>query len=197
MKSFLNKFSFFLIALFLSSYIFADANNQITETITEVPTNQPYQNTNTIKNQKTIASPKTTTKTSSPILFQKAQPQAQITQNNQKKPGDEIETNTAPIAQEDQSNQKVPSLISTSSKSVMTIDIKNRTLDLFQAYNDFKKNVSASRIVFLLNNKQTISNIIDVTIAPNNTALFLKVSTIRGVKQITLFTEDISSISTQ
>jgi len=87
--------------------------------------------------------------------------------------------------------------VSTSSKSIIVIDIKDRTQDLLDTYNSLKKDISLSKIVFTLYNGELITNVIQVDAAKNGTLLFLKISTAQGIKQISVFSEDILSIKAQ
>lgn len=81
-----------------------------------------------------------------------------------------------------------------SSRSIF-IDPKARALDFQQAFDLLRKEKTANKVQFILDNGKTISNIIDMVILSNGSLILFKFSSQQGIKYQVVPVESIESIS--
>jgi hypothetical protein len=79
-------------------------------------------------------------------------------------------------------------------KSTMAIDPKARALDFKQAFDLLRKEKTANKVVFLLVDGSTISNIIDIKIMGNGSLLLFRHETPQGIRFQTVAIEEISAL---
>jgi hypothetical protein len=81
-----------------------------------------------------------------------------------------------------------------SSKSVC-IDPKARAMDFQQAFELLRKEKTANKVQFVLDNGKTISNIVDIVILSNGSMILFKINSQQGIKYEVVPVENIESIS--
>jgi len=97
-----------------------------------------------------------------------------------------------------ENNEETPSSVSALSESkgkkVMMVDPKARALDYKEAFDLLRKEKPANKIVFLLSDGSTISNIIDIKIMGNGSLLLFRHETPQGIKFQSIGIEEIVSL---
>lgn len=96
-----------------------------------------------------------------------------------------------------QMEKKAVAQMAENTKSVMLIDPKSRADDYKAAFNVLKQEKSTSKVVFDLADGQKISNVIDMTMMPNNTIVIFRYSTPKGIKFQAVEIENIVGIMHQ
>ena len=82
----------------------------------------------------------------------------------------------------------------TTSRSIITIEVKKRAEDYLKAYQLIRQNNPSSRIFFKLANGTTMTNIADVTVLENGTLMLFKTTTTQGLKNDVIPVEEIVAL---
>ena len=89
-----------------------------------------------------------------------------------------------------------PHLKSSSSSSYISIPIKDRALDFQQAFDTLKREKTSGKVYFQFSDGSSISNIIDITLLPNNSLILFRYNTNnQGVRMQVVKVEDIAGLS--
>ena len=104
-----------------------------------------------------------------------------------------------PAVKETPSNEMTsppPLLKGSPTPSYISISLKERALDLQQAFDLLKKEKTTGKVYFQLTDSSTISNIIDVTLLPNSSLFLFRYNTNnQGIKLQVVKVEDIVGLS--
>ncbi len=79
--------------------------------------------------------------------------------------------------------------------SYLMIDPKSRALDLKEAFELFRKEKTATKVVIQLANQTSISNILDFNVMQNGTIIVVRYNSVQGIKFMMVNVEDIVAIS--
>jgi hypothetical protein len=89
-----------------------------------------------------------------------------------------------------------PLLKSSPSSSYISIPIKDRALDFQQAFDLLKKEKTSGKVYFQFSDGSSISNIIDITLLPNNSLVLFRFNTNnQGIRLQVVKVEDIVGLS--
>jgi hypothetical protein len=89
-----------------------------------------------------------------------------------------------------------PLLKTPPSSSYMSIPMKERALDLQAAFDALKREKTAGKVYFQLSDNTSISNVIDMTLLPNNSLILFRYNTnTQGIKLQVVKIEDIVGLS--
>ena len=105
-------------------------------------------------------------------------------------------TKTTQQTQPTTSSNNLEAVAATSDKSVMVIEIAQRTKDLISIFNLLKKQISTSKISIELTSGKTITNVVSMSASESSTVILFKITSNVGYQQLAVFTEDIKGIST-
>ncbi len=103
----------------------------------------------------------------------------------------------APAPQEPSAKETpIPLLKSSSTNSYISIPIKDRALDFQQAFDLLKKEKTSGKVYFQFSDGSNISNIIDITLLPNNSLMLFRYNTNnQGIRLQVVKVEDIVGLS--
>lgn len=89
-----------------------------------------------------------------------------------------------------------PLLKTTPFSTYMSIPMKERALDLQAAFDALKREKTAGKVYFQLSDNSSISNVIDMTLLPNNSLILFRYNTnTQGIKLQVVKIEDIVGLS--
>ena len=98
--------------------------------------------------------------------------------------------------EESASEMPPPHLKSSVSNSYISIPIKDRALDLQQAFDLLKREKTSGKVYFQFSDGSTISNIINITLLPNNSLILFRYnSNNQGIRLQVVKVEDIVGLS--
>ena len=103
----------------------------------------------------------------------------------------------APTAKETPTQELPPPLLKGSpTSSYISITLKDRALDLQQAFELLRKEKTAGKVYFQCSDGSTISNVIDITLLPNNSLFLFRYNTqTLGIRLQVVKVEDIVGLS--